>query len=143
MRTFLPRTQEEFSANLATKFGTRAHWDLATVGDIRGRLILAKRPPVQPGTILCRSRDAIRSAIHFVDSRVEPDLKWPNDLLIDGKKVCGILTEMNAEATRVRYIVVGIGINVNQDDFPKELAATSLRLATGKNGPGLNWWSLC
>jgi BirA family biotin operon repressor/biotin-[acetyl-CoA-carboxylase] ligase len=63
---------------------------------------------------------------------VEPDLKWPNDLLIDGKKVCGILTEMNAEATRVRYIVVGIGINVNQDDFPKELAATSLRLATGK-----------
>ena len=52
-----------------------------------------------------------------------PDLKWPNDLLIDGKKVCGILTEMNAEATRVRYIVVGIGINVNQASFPKELRA--------------------
>ena len=59
------------------------------------------------------------------------DLKWPNDLLIDGKKVCGILTEMNAEATRVRYIVVGVGINVNQASFPKELAATSLRLVTG------------
>ena len=50
MRTFLPRTQEEFSANFSES--TRAHWDLATVGDIRGRLILAKRPPVQPGTIL-------------------------------------------------------------------------------------------
>ena len=50
-----------------------------------------------------------------------PDLKWPNDVLIDGKKVCGILTEMNAEATRVRYIVVGIGINVNQASFPEEL----------------------
>ena len=68
-----------------------------------------------------------------VDSRVAPDLKWPNDLLIDGKKFCGILTEMNAEATRVRYIVVGIGINVNQASFPEELQpiATSLRLASG------------
>jgi BirA family biotin operon repressor/biotin-[acetyl-CoA-carboxylase] ligase len=54
-------------------------------------------------------------------------------LLIDGKKVCGILAEMNAEATRVRYIVVGIGLNVNQATFPRELAdqATSLRLTTG------------
>jgi len=64
---------------------------------------------------------------------VNVDLKWPNDLLIAGRKVCGILTEMNAEATRVRYIVVGIGINVSQAAFPKDLAehATSLRLATG------------
>ncbi len=96
---------------------------------------LILRPSLPPSEVLPLSLAtglAIRSAIHFVDSRVEPDLKWPNDLLIDGKKVCGILTEMNAEATRVRYIVVGIGINVNQDDFPKELAATSLRLATGK-----------
>lgn len=59
------------------------------------------------------------------------DLKWPNDVLTDGKKVCGILTEMNAEATRVRYIVVGVGLNVNQPSFPKDLAATSLRLVTG------------
>ena len=66
-----------------------------------------------------------------VDSRVSQDLKWPNDLLIDGKKICGILTEMNAEATRVRYIVVGVGINVNQASFPKDLPATSLRLVTG------------
>jgi BirA family biotin operon repressor/biotin-[acetyl-CoA-carboxylase] ligase len=74
---------------------------------------------------------AVRAAIQTVDSRVSADLKWPNDVLIDDKKVCGILTEMNAEATRVRYIVVGIGLNVNQASFPKELSATSLRLATG------------
>jgi BirA family biotin operon repressor/biotin-[acetyl-CoA-carboxylase] ligase len=74
---------------------------------------------------------AVRAAIEEVDSRVHADLKWPNDLLIEGKKVCGILTEMNAEATRVRYIVVGVGINVNQSSFPRELAATSLRLVTG------------
>ncbi len=73
----------------------------------------------------------MQAAIHEVDSRIEIDLKWPNDVLLNGKKVCGILTEMNAEATRVRYIVVGIGINVNQASFPKDLPATSLRLATG------------
>jgi BirA family biotin operon repressor/biotin-[acetyl-CoA-carboxylase] ligase len=74
---------------------------------------------------------AVQAAIQRTDSRVQADLKWPNDILIDGKKVCGILTEMNAEATRVRYVVVGVGINVNQASFPKELQATSLRLATG------------
>jgi len=53
--------------------------------------------------------------------------------LIMGKKFCGILTEMSAEATRVRHIVVGIGVNVNQNSFPAELeqSATSLRLTTG------------
>ena len=60
------------------------------------------------------------------------DLKWPNDVLIGGRKVCGILTEMNSEPTSVRYIVVGVGINVNQASFPAELEAlaTSLRMAS-------------
>ena len=92
------------------------------------------RPPLPPSEILVLSLAAglaVQSAIQHEDSRVNPDLKWPNDVLIDGKKVCGILTEMNAEATRVRYIVVGIGINVNQASFPSDLAATSLRLVTG------------
>ena len=54
-------------------------------------------------------------------------------MLLNGKKFCGILTEMNAEATRVRHLVVGIGINVNQAKFPAELReiATSLRLEPG------------
>jgi BirA family transcriptional regulator, biotin operon repressor / biotin---[acetyl-CoA-carboxylase] ligase len=92
------------------------------------------RPALPPSEVLTLSLAAglaVQDAIQQVDSRVSPDLKWPNDLLIGGKKVCGILTEMNAEATRVRYIVVGIGINVNQASFPKELPATSLRLVTG------------
>ena len=94
------------------------------------------RPSLPPSDVLVLSLAAglaVRAAIQHVDSRVGADLKWPNDVLIDGKKVCGILTEMNAEATRVRYIVVGIGINVTQVAFPKDLAehATSLRLATG------------
>jgi len=55
-------------------------------------------------------------------------------LLLNEKKFCGILTEMNSEATRVRYVVVGIGINVNQASFAAELApiATSLRLEAGR-----------
>jgi BirA family biotin operon repressor/biotin-[acetyl-CoA-carboxylase] ligase len=92
------------------------------------------RPGLPPSDVLILSLAAglaVQSAIRHIDSRVEVDLKWPNDVLIDGKKVCGILTEMNAEATRVRYVVVGIGINVNQASFPKELQATSLRLVTG------------
>ena len=92
------------------------------------------RPKLPPSDVLVLSLAAglaVQAAIQQVDSRVRADLKWPNDVLIDGKKVCGILTEMNAEATRVRYLVVGMGINVNQAGFPKDLLATSLRLITG------------
>ncbi len=61
------------------------------------------------------------------------DLRWPNDVLVNGRKCCGILTEMVAEGPLVRYIIAGIGINVNQDALPPELAetATSLRIETG------------
>jgi len=66
---------------------------------------------------------------------LQPDVKWPNDLILNGKKVGGILTEMHAETTLVRFVIVGIGINVNQENFPSELSrvATSLRVETGKN----------
>ena len=94
------------------------------------------RPQLPPSEALVLSLAAglaVHAAVQEIDSRVTPDLKWPNDVLLEGKKFCGILTEMNAEATRVRYIVMGIGINVNQASFPVELQpiATSLRLATG------------
>ncbi len=61
-------------------------------------------------------------------------MKWPNDVILAGKKVCGILTEMSTEIDYINYVVIGVGINVNQTDFPEEIAdvATSLSLATGK-----------
>ena len=58
----------------------------------------------------------------------QADLRWPNDLLGVQGKLGGVLTEMQAEATRVRFVVIGIGINVHQQEFPPELGATSLAL---------------
>lgn len=60
-------------------------------------------------------------------------IKWPNDVVVNRKKVCGILTEMNASGGRIDYVIVGTGINVNQDLIPEELAvsATSLCLEKG------------
>ena len=60
---------------------------------------------------------------------LETKIKWPNDILINEKKVCGILTEMNLEMTEISSIIIGTGINVNQEDFPDEIAeiATSLK----------------
>lgn len=65
---------------------------------------------------------------------IEAEIKWPNDVVVNKKKVCGILTEMAAEMTYVNYVVIGVGINVNQKHFPEEIAdmAVSLRKETGK-----------
>jgi len=94
------------------------------------------RPKLPPSDVLVLTLAAglaVHGAVLEIGPNLKPDLKWPNDLLLDGKKFCGILTEMNSEATQVRHIVVGIGINVNQTSFPAELEniATSLRMASG------------
>ncbi len=61
-------------------------------------------------------------------------IKWPNDLVISGKKVCGILTEMELDGTEIGHVVIGVGINANINTFPEELVdkATSLFLERGK-----------
>lgn len=67
---------------------------------------------------------------------LSPQIKWPNDILIGGKKVTGILTELQAEADRIFSIIIGVGINVNQakTDFPEEIdrSATSLAIEKGE-----------
>lgn len=78
---------------------------------------------------------AVTRAIQDVTG-IEPSIKWPNDILINGKKVTGILTELQADPDRVKAVILGIGINVNQteDDFPAELKtiATSLKIESGQ-----------
>lgn len=60
-------------------------------------------------------------------------IKWPNDIVINGKKVCGILTEMNAQFDYINHIVVGVGINVHNESFPEEISqmASSLMIEAG------------
>ncbi len=94
------------------------------------------RPPIPPAQAplltLVAGLAARDAAAEDLDTL--PDIRWPNDLLVGGRKFCGILTEMHAEPDRVHYAVVGIGMNVNQTKMPDELAdiATSLRIETDK-----------
>ena len=79
--------------------------------------------------------NAIKKTIVKTVEKEVPDIaiKWPNDIVINGKKVCGILTEMQLKGCDIDYVVVGIGVNVNQDGFPKDIEdiATSMRMETG------------
>jgi len=110
------------------------------------------RPSISPVDVLALSLMAGLAAAAAVEevAGVRPDLRWPNDLMLrrrrdsaaattgatqdEERKFCGILTELNAEMTRVRYAVVGLGLNINQCSFPEELQplATSLRMETGR-----------
>jgi BirA family transcriptional regulator, biotin operon repressor / biotin---[acetyl-CoA-carboxylase] ligase len=78
---------------------------------------------------------AVREAIAEITGRAFPetDLRWPNDVLLRGSKCAGILLEMTAEPERIKYVILGVGINVNQSEMPTDLdnSATSLRIACG------------
>jgi BirA family biotin operon repressor/biotin-[acetyl-CoA-carboxylase] ligase len=96
-------------------------------------LLRPRLAPVQAPLLTMMAGLSVHGAAEAVTG-LNVDLKWPNDLLIGGKKAGGILTEMHAEPTQVRFVIVGIGLNVNQEKFPGELAsiATSLRMESGK-----------
>jgi BirA family biotin operon repressor/biotin-[acetyl-CoA-carboxylase] ligase len=97
-------------------------------------LLRPRISPVQAPLLTMLAGLSARAAIQ-AQTGLTIDLKWPNDLMLGGKKLGGILTEMHAEPSQVRHVVVGIGINANQDKFPGELApfATSLRLSLGRS----------
>jgi len=86
------------------------------------------------------ARDAVLEEIE-----IAPDLRWPNDLLLAGKKFGGILTEMHAEPDRVHFVIVGVGIDVNHTAMPAELAGTATIAAHGygKNTFALHWSRGC
>lgn len=92
-------------------------------------------PPLEVPRLTLVAGLAVAEAIRDCGS-FDPRIKWPNDVLLDGRKVAGILTELEAEADRVRFVIVGIGVNLNagKADFPPELRtkATSLALASGE-----------
>lgn len=75
---------------------------------------------------------AVEAAI-YETTGIQSQIKWPNDIIVNGKKVCGILTEMSMQMDEVNYVVVGLGINVNIREFPDDLKekATSLQIESG------------
>lgn len=95
------------------------------------------RPPLAPAVASVLTLMAAVAAHQAISTTtgLPADIRWPNDVLVDGKKVCGILTEMSAEVDRLHAVVLGIGINVNHREMPSELKniATSLRIEAGKS----------
>ena len=89
--------------------------------------------PVEAPLITLVAGLAARDAV-AEQTGTTPDLRWPNDVLLNGKKFAGILTEMHAEPDRVQFVVVGTGMNVNHETLPADLrgTATSLRIETGR-----------
>jgi BirA family biotin operon repressor/biotin-[acetyl-CoA-carboxylase] ligase len=92
------------------------------------------KPEQAPGLSIMTSVALAEALEKYVPGEVQ--IKWPNDILVSGKKVCGVLTELSAERQKIQHVVVGVGINVNQKglDFPADIkrTATSLRIATKK-----------
>ncbi|MBA4602577.1 biotin--[acetyl-CoA-carboxylase] ligase [Thermoactinomyces mirandus] len=99
---------------------------------------LILRPPIplaEASHLTILASVGVREAIQK-ETGLDVQIKWPNDLLINGKKVCGILTELRGEYDQIHYVITGIGMNVNvsESDFPVELRkiGTSLAIETGR-----------
>jgi BirA family transcriptional regulator, biotin operon repressor / biotin---[acetyl-CoA-carboxylase] ligase len=97
-------------------------------------LLCPKLRPQAATQFTIAAATALSRAIH-IQTGLTPEIKWPNDILIRGRKTAGILTELNAELDSIKYLILGIGLDVNLDpsDFPKDLraTATSLKIETG------------
>ena len=98
---------------------------------------LILRPDVQPVEASCLTLLAGLSICQGIqdETGLEAGIKWPNDVMVQGKKAVGILTEMRAEMEKIEYVIVGIGINVNQTRFPEELKDIAISLAMAGGQP--------
>ena len=90
--------------------------------------ILPDRAPMLTLVMACSVAEGIMDC-----EDVKVQIKWPNDIIINGRKLVGILTEMSTQIDYINHVTVGVGINVNMTEFPEEIrgTATSLRLETG------------
>lgn len=89
--------------------------------------------PVKASMLTIIAAMAVRDSVDDVTG-LKCKIKWPNDIISDGKKICGILTEMSAEIEHVNYVVVGIGVNINNESFAEEIkdVATSIKIELKK-----------
>lgn len=102
-------------------------------------------PPERASMMTLVMGMAVAAAVSELCGGSGVSIKWPNDVIADGKKLCGILTEMSCEIDYINYLVIGTGINVNLDEFPEELRqkATSLYLLTGRKVSRASLTALC
>ena len=93
----------------------------------------SKAPPSLAPLFTLATAVAMHNAVERYTG-LDIDIKWPNDLLIGGKKFCGILSEIQAEVDLVKTMIIGVGLNVNHERLPEDIAgrATSLRMASGR-----------
>jgi BirA family biotin operon repressor/biotin-[acetyl-CoA-carboxylase] ligase len=95
------------------------------------------RPDLRPQAATQLTVAAATALVRAIEQQTDlrPEIKWPNDVLVHGKKVAGVLTELNAELDHIKYIILGIGVdvNVNASEFPADLRklATSLKIESG------------
>src|SRR5206468_12646854 len=96
-------------------------------------ILFPKAPPSLAPLFTLATAVAMHNAVERY-AGLDIDIKWPNDLLIGGKKFCGILSEIQAEVDLVKTMIVGVGLNANHERLPAEIAdrATSLRIASGR-----------
>lgn len=106
----------------------RSWYSEAGMGVWMSILLRPEFAPEQASMITLVAAMAVATAVKSV-SDLEAEIKWPNDIVIGGKKVCGILTEMSLEADYISYVVCGIGINVNHEYFPEDITETATSLA--------------
>lgn len=105
-------------------------WDSPGGTGIFMSLIL--RPDMAPTHASMLTLVAALAAAKGIEAcaQVESLIKWPNDIVINGRKICGILTEMSADPDCINYVVVGIGINVNMEQFPEEICQVAASIYT-------------
>jgi len=122
-------------------------WSSAARRNVAFSVILRPEglPPVRASELTLVAAVAVCDALR--QAGVEAGIKWPNDVLVGGRKIAGILTELAAEADEVHWVVVGVGVNVNarREDFPPELAdlATSVLIERDHPAPRALFLAAC
>jgi BirA family biotin operon repressor/biotin-[acetyl-CoA-carboxylase] ligase len=131
--TVVAEGQSAGRGRLGRSFFSPPYANLYTSIVLRPNLDTARAPT----TILAAAVAVAESVAASVDDPAAVEIKWPNDVLLGGLKTSGILMEMGAEATRVRHLVLGIGVNLNVDRalFPDEFRALATSVASHRGAP--------
>ena len=99
--------------------------------------IILKQSPIKAADQFCISEITAVTLVHFLaEYGIIADIKWPNDIYVSGKKICGILIENSLKGQSIDWSIIGIGLNVNQFNFPVNLPnPTSMCICTQEKSP--------